>query len=157
MSMIATHAKSLIAQVQAVSMIKHFELDTLSKPLIECLVAEGKITQVEANDAFVEAQGIWEFGCIPIRLGGSADGSQVVAWVQVYGDGTVERGPETMNDCNVLSRDLLDDERRAEFAPWLVEMPSGAILEFNTEEQACAYQRQHRIANGLNPMNGEPA
>jgi len=61
-------------------------------------------------------------------------------------------------DCAVIAVDSLDLELQSQFKkPWLVEWADGSIDEFDTEDEACARQREHRKANGLDAMTGEPA
>jgi hypothetical protein len=93
MSLIAFEARRLVKQVQEIQRNKDVagihkdeELDRISKPLIITLMNEGKITRDEAKRAFVEPQGIWEFGLVPICVDGANNG-----WVQVHQDGLVER------------------------------------------------------------------
>ena len=65
-------------------------------------------------------------------------------------------------DCAVFHIGMLDDEYAANFdKEWLVDVPEtdtalGITLEFKTEDDACAFQRQWRRNNGLNEMTGEP-
>ena len=43
----------------------------------------------------------------------------------------------------VVDRDMLDDEHVKKFAkPWLCVAPNNTIVEFDTENEACAYQVQ---------------
>lgn len=60
-------------------------------------------------------------------------------------------------DCDVIPRDMLDAEFAKNFEkPWIVEGP-GRQLQFDTEDEACAFQRDWRTKNGLDPMTGQPA
>ncbi len=60
------------------------------------------------------------------------------------------------NDVDVMERDSLDDEHAAQFQkPWLVVLPDGAVEQYDTEDGACARQREWREAHGLDPMTGE--
>lgn len=61
-----------------------------------------------------------------------------------------------MNDVDVVDRDSLDDEHRPlHHKPWLVQFVDSRILYFDTEEDACTFQRRWRCENGMNPMTGE--
>ena len=63
-----------------------------------------------------------------------------------------------MDDVDVIDRDMLDDEYAKNFTkPWLVQFADGEIIQFDTEEDACAYQREWRSKNGMNPLIGEAA
>jgi hypothetical protein len=60
-------------------------------------------------------------------------------------------------DVHVIERDSLDIEHSKMFnKPWLVQFENGAIKTFDTEEEACAFQREHRWQNGLDIKTGEP-
>ena len=39
--------------------------------------------------------------------------------------------------------------------PWLCTAADGDVVEFDTEDQACAFQRVKRIEAGRDPMTGE--
>jgi hypothetical protein len=59
------------------------------------------------------------------------------------------------DDVYVIERDSLDIEYAKMFKkPWLVQFENGAIREFDTEEEACAFQREHRWHNGLDIHSG---
>lgn len=61
------------------------------------------------------------------------------------------------HDVHVIDRDTLDDEHAAHFSkPWLVQFADGDVWQFDTEEEACACQREWRGEIGLDPMTGEP-
>lgn len=56
---------------------------------------------------------------------------------------------------SVFPRDLLDEEYQANFnKPWLFEDENGIIQQFETEEEACAAQRDWRLNNGFHPVKG---
>lgn len=60
-------------------------------------------------------------------------------------------------DVQVVDRDILEAEYAAKFKkPWLVELASGEVLEFDTEAAACAHQRAWRKEHNLDEMTGEP-
>lgn len=62
-----------------------------------------------------------------------------------------------MKDVHVFSRDQLDPDSAGQFAkPWLVQYEDGRIVEHDTEDEACAAQRQHRVSVGLNELTGDP-
>ena len=59
-------------------------------------------------------------------------------------------------DVDVIEVAMLDDEYASQFEkPWLVQWEDGTIKQYDTEDEACAIQRQHRINVGLDPMTGE--
>jgi len=59
-------------------------------------------------------------------------------------------------DVQVTPVHTLDEEYQANFKKeWLVEFASGDILEFDTEDQACAFQQDWRAVNGRDPMTGD--
>jgi len=70
-------------------------------------------------------------------------------------------------DCNVADNssvfhvDMLDDAEiwRAKFPgkEWLFDTDESVVQAFATENEACAAQRNYRIANGFNPETGERA
>lgn len=57
-------------------------------------------------------------------------------------------------DVEVVNRDVLDNPERFDW-PWLVIYPNGWIDYCDTEDEACAVQREWREASGLDPMTGE--
>lgn len=59
------------------------------------------------------------------------------------------------SDCDVIARAALDPDTARQFdLPWLVQYPDGSIHQFETEDQACTFQRAWRIDNNLDPMTG---
>ena len=63
-----------------------------------------------------------------------------------------------MDDVDVIDRGMLDGEYAKKFTkPWLVQFADGEIIQFDTEEDACAYQREWRSKNGMNSLTGEAA
>lgn len=57
----------------------------------------------------------------------------------------------------VFNIDTLDDDVSENFdknKPWIFETDDEQIA-FATEDEACAAQREFRIAHGLNPITGE--
>lgn len=56
-------------------------------------------------------------------------------------------------DCDVFDRN--STELPTSMKPWIGQMPDGYCYEFDTEEQACEFQRHYRVALGLDPMTGE--
>lgn len=65
--------------------------------------------------------------------------------------------PDSFQDVRVIPVALLDEENALRFnKAWLIQHANGSILEFDTEEEALAYQRSHRIRHGRNPLTGEP-
>lgn len=59
-------------------------------------------------------------------------------------------------DVDVIERSTLDEDAQAQFSkPWLVAHSDGTVLEFGTEDAACAYQRAHRRLVGLDETTGE--
>ena len=61
------------------------------------------------------------------------------------------------DDVDVIARDMLDEaHRKLHPCPWLVQFADGQIAHFDTEEDACAFQRGWRRRHGLDPMTGEP-
>jgi hypothetical protein len=66
---IVTEANSLMEQIHKLHRISDEELNRISQPLFAALKDEGMITVEEAERAFVEAQGVWEFDQIPICVG----------------------------------------------------------------------------------------
>lgn len=60
-------------------------------------------------------------------------------------------------DVDILERSALDDDRAKLFSkPWLVVYADNRILELDTEAEACACQRFHRLTAGRDPMTGDP-
>ena len=58
-------------------------------------------------------------------------------------------------DCNVASADLVGEDFYTAF-DWIVEIPDNVpVLEFETEDEACHFQRLWRLGAGLNPETGE--
>lgn len=58
-------------------------------------------------------------------------------------------------DCNIFSRDMLEPEFQINFKkPWIVEDEINQ-WQFDTEIEACSFQRMYRIGKGLNPITGE--
>lgn len=96
MSLIAAHAKVLIEAVKPLDNIKDAELGELSKPLLDCLLAEKHINVQQRESAFAEAQGIWEFGVVSIhvqRMGNFG------TWLTVHPDGRVEGFSPVIEPC----------------------------------------------------------
>ena len=61
-----------------------------------------------------------------------------------------------MNDVDVFERAALDDEHAALHPrEWLLQFHDGTIWYFDTEDEACAFQRQWRAETGMDPMTGE--
>lgn len=59
-------------------------------------------------------------------------------------------------DVDVIDVATLDDEHAANFSkPYICQHEDGRTIEFDTEYAACAYQREHRIKNGMDPMTGQ--
>lgn len=60
-------------------------------------------------------------------------------------------------DVDVLDRELLAPaEVRAQHTKqWIVQYPNGLCVYFDTEDEACAMQRAHRAACGLDEQTGE--
>jgi hypothetical protein len=59
-------------------------------------------------------------------------------------------------DVHVTPVHILSEEYQANFEKeWLVEFASGEVLEFDTEDQACAFQRDWRAVTGRDPMTGD--
>lgn len=59
-------------------------------------------------------------------------------------------------DVDVIDVATLDDEHAANFSkPYICQHEDGRTIEFDTEDAACAYQREHRIKNGMDPMTGQ--
>jgi hypothetical protein len=90
----------------------------------------------------------------------------VAAWLpeaqavidRATGSAPSEDATDSERDVEVLAIDGLDAENASQFEkPWLVSHADGRIDEYDTEDEACAAQRAHRAANGLDPMTGEPA
>lgn len=60
-----------------------------------------------------------------------------------------------MNDATLMDRASLDKESAVKFKhEWLVETEDG-VFEFETEAEACAFQRGWRIALGIDPETGK--
>jgi len=50
----------------------------------------------------------------------------------------------------------LDDKHKDNFSkPWICTAIDHEVVEFGTEDQACAFQRAKRIKAGRDPMTGE--
>lgn len=48
-------------------------------------------------------------------------------------------------DLDVFERAVLDEVHAARFEkPWLAQYASGTVVQFDTEDQACAFQAEHR-------------
>lgn len=61
-----------------------------------------------------------------------------------------------LGDVSVLSRDDLDAEHAAKFdKQWLMLHEDGSVEQFDTEDAACAAQREWRTNHNLNPLTGE--
>lgn len=61
------------------------------------------------------------------------------------------------DDVHVIERDGLDIEYAKLFKrPWLIQFENGKIEQFDTEEEACAFQRDYRWHHGLDIHTGEP-
>lgn len=59
-------------------------------------------------------------------------------------------------DVSVIEVASLDDEHAANFSkPFICQHEDCRVVEFDAEDAACAYQRDHRIKNGMDPMTGE--
>lgn len=60
-----------------------------------------------------------------------------------------------IEDVDVIDRAMLDPEHAKNFAcPWLVQEADGRVHQFDTEEAACAFQREWRIKHKLHPVTG---
>ena len=60
----------------------------------------------------------------------------------------------TVQDVHVFHRDILDAPRHWH-SPWLVQFENGEIVGYQTEEAACAFQREWRARHGMDPITGE--
>lgn len=58
------------------------------------------------------------------------------------------------HDVHVFHRDMTDHPADYNW-PWLVEYADGTIDGYDTEDLACAFQREWRSAIGRDPMTGE--
>lgn len=73
-------------------------------------------------------------------------------------DGAVSKGYQfdDFTDVDVINTDSLDDAHAAKFdQQWIVQFADGSYEGFDTEDEACAYQRAWRHAHGRNGITGE--
>ena len=62
------------------------------------------------------------------------------------------------DDVDVIERAALPGEEALLFEkPWLVQFADGQIDLYDTEEEACAFQRSWREIHGRDPITGEVA
>lgn len=62
------------------------------------------------------------------------------------------------SDVDVFAKDHIDQEYvYPEMKEWLAQTYDGYMYEFDTEDDACEFQREYRIAMGLDPMTGVKA
>ena len=58
-------------------------------------------------------------------------------------------------DVVVVETGTLDEEFAINFKkPWFIQASDGTTKEYDTEEDACKAQREHRISVGLDPITG---